>query len=85
MLIQFNAYLIPYIIGISITLVLAIIILRSKSGKNYRLTSLLLISCTVWMLGCALEILNTTLVGKIIFGRIQYFGISDGSVIVFSY
>ena len=74
MLIQFNAYLIPYIIGISITLVLAIIILRSKSGKNYRLTSLLLISCTVWMLGCALEILNTSLIGKIIFGRIQYFG-----------
>jgi len=27
------------------------------------------------MFGCALEILNTTLVGKIIFGRIQYFGI----------
>jgi len=76
MLIQFNAYLIPYIIGISISLVLAIIILRFKSGKNYRLTSLLLISCTVWMLGCALEILNTSLIGKIIFGRIQYFGIA---------
>jgi len=75
MLIQFNAYLIPYIIGISITLVLAIIILRFKSGKNYGLTSLLLIACTIWMLGCALEILNTTLIGKIIFGRIQYFGI----------
>ncbi|HEY0088200.1 MAG TPA: histidine kinase N-terminal 7TM domain-containing protein, partial [Candidatus Lokiarchaeia archaeon] len=75
MLIQFNAYLIPYIIGISITLVLAIIILRFKTGKNYQLTSLLLISCTLWMLGFALEILNTSLIGKIIFGRIQYFGI----------
>jgi diguanylate cyclase (GGDEF)-like protein/PAS domain S-box-containing protein len=83
MLIQFNAYLIPYIIGILITLVLAIIILRSKSGKNYRLTSLLLISCTVWMLGCALEILNTTIVGKIIFGRIQYFGISTVPLLFF--
>ena len=75
MLIQFNAYIIPYIIGITISLVLAIIILRFKTGKNYKLTSLLLISCTVWMLGCALEILNTSLIGKIIFGRIQYFGI----------
>jgi diguanylate cyclase (GGDEF)-like protein/PAS domain S-box-containing protein len=75
MLIQFNAYLIPYIIGISISLVLAIIILRSKTGKDYRLTSILLIACTIWMLGCALEILNTSLIGKIIFGRIQYFGV----------
>ncbi|MGZ5548949.1 MAG: histidine kinase N-terminal 7TM domain-containing protein, partial [Nitrososphaeraceae archaeon] len=75
MLIQFNVYLIPYIIGISISLIFTIIILRSKTGKDYRLTSLLLISCTVWMSGRALEILNTTLVGKIIFGRIQYFGI----------
>ncbi len=76
MVIQFNAYLIPYIVGISITLVVAVLILRFKTGKNYKLTSVLSIACTLWMLGCALEILNTNLIGKIIFGRIQYFGLS---------
>ena len=81
--IQFNSYLIPYIIGILITLILAIIILRFKTGKNYRLTSILLIACTIWMFGCALEILNTNLAGKIIFGRIQYFGISAVPLLFF--
>lgn len=83
MIIQFNAYVIPYIIGILITLILTIIILKSKAGKDYRLASILLIACTLWMLGCALEIINATLIGKIIFGRIQYFGISTVPLLFF--
>jgi len=83
MLIQFSKYLIPYIVALAITLPFIIIVCRLKSSEDLKITSFLLIVSIVWILGLALEIMNVTLTGKIIFNSIGYLGEASISLIIF--
>jgi diguanylate cyclase (GGDEF)-like protein/PAS domain S-box-containing protein len=83
MLIQFSKYLIPYLAVIPITLAVVIIISRYKSREDLKITSYLIIACTVFAFGYALEIMNVTLAGKIIFGSVKYLGESSIQIVFF--
>jgi diguanylate cyclase (GGDEF)-like protein len=83
MIIQFSIYAIPYLIVLALTLPYIIIIFRLKSREDLKITSLLLIFSVVWILGLALEIINVTIIGKIIFNSLGYIGSALISVAIF--
>jgi diguanylate cyclase (GGDEF)-like protein/PAS domain S-box-containing protein len=83
MIIQFSIYAVPYLVALAITLPFLVIIFRFKSSEDLKITSLLLISTVVWILGLALEIMNVTLIGKVIFSIIEYIGVVSISVAIF--
>jgi len=83
MIIQFSRYAIPYLVALAITLPFLIIIFRLKSSEDLKITSSLLIGTVIWILGFALETINATLVGKVIFNNLAYAGLVSISVIIF--
>lgn len=83
MIIQFSIYVIPYLVALAITLPFLVIIFRLKSSDDLKITSSLLIGTVIWILGLALEIINVTVAGKIIFNNLGYLGVVSVPVIVF--
>ncbi|MBN2072604.1 MAG: diguanylate cyclase [Actinobacteria bacterium] len=83
MIIQFSIYVIPYLAILAIILPYLVIIFRLKSSEDLKITALLLIGTVVWILGFALEIINVTLAGKVIFNNLGYLGSLAISVIIF--
>ncbi len=83
MIIQFSIYAIPYFVALALTLPYIIIIFRLKSSEDLKITSFLLIGSVVWISGLALEVMNVTIVGKIIFNNLGYLGSISISVAIF--
>ncbi len=83
MIIQFSMYVIPYLAILALILPYLVIIFRLKSSEDLKITALLLIGTTVWISGLVLEIINVTLVGKVIFNSLGYLGATMVPVIIF--
>jgi len=83
MIFQFSVYVIPYLVALAITLPYLVIIFRLKSSEDLKITALLLIGTVVWISGLALEIVNVTLVGKVIFNSLGYAGLTIVPVAIF--
>ncbi len=83
MIIQFSKYVISYLVALAITLPFLVIIFRLKSSEDLKITAFLLIGTAVWISGLALEIINVTVVGKIIFNSLGYLGTTIVPVAIF--
>jgi PAS domain S-box-containing protein len=71
-----NIYILPLIISTVLGLVLTLIIIRNQLPSGARALLILILGCTVWSIGYALEIASADLESKLFWAKFQYFGIT---------
>lgn len=75
MLLQKIPYIIPLLIGITLSIIAIYYLLKNRFISGYKIGLLLFIGCFTWMSAYAIELLSTSLITGIFVSKIEYIGI----------